>query len=498
MSTLTKAQSKFEQTYFRQSMSGGKLIKDRLQEYIENSESSINLTDRVFAQERNKELKSDKVITPRWHPLRYHLQQQEFLSSTIRFNIVPAGRRSGKTECAKRRLVRKAITNCKYAGARFIAAAPTHLQAKRIFWADLKALVPKKLQLSRPSESTLTIFLVNGSEIQVVGLDEPARIEGMPITHILLDEYGNMKPNVWSEHIRAGLSDHKGTADFIGVPEGRNHYHDLYLMAQTFDSNEWTIFEWPSSDILDPNEIASAKSLLDPITYQQEYEAKFVSFQGAAYYQFSEENSNYPLQYQPNLPLIFCFDFNVSPGVAVVCQEFAGNYQYNGNSFSGESFTAVIDEVHIPTNSTTPKVCNRLIDKYGNHTEKVICFGDATGGAKGTAKVAGSDWDLVRRILNPIFGHNFRMDIPKANPRERVRVNAVNSRLKSMDNSIRLRIDSKNALNLVRDLEGVRLKEETGELDKSDLKLTHLSDALGYYIVRKFPTTHRVTVVEQF
>ncbi len=498
MSVLTQAQSKFCKTYFGHSMSDCKSVRELLEDYLSNPESSINLTDSRFSLERKKELKSEKVITIRWHPLRHHSVQQDFLTSSTRFNIVPAGRRSGKTEIGKRRLVRKAITNHKYSGARFIASAPTHLQAKRIFWADLKALVPKKLQIIRPSESLLTIFLINGAEIQVVGLDVPARVEGPPITHILLDEYGNMKPNVWTEHIRAGLSDHKGTADFIGVPEGRNHYYDLYLYAQNADNEEWATFEWPSADILDPNEISSAKSLLDPVTYEQEYEAKFVSFQGPAYYQFSSENSNSQLQYQPNLPLIFCFDFNVSPGVAVVCQEFSGNYQYNGSSFSGDDFTAVIGEIYIPNNSTTPKICNQLIDRYGEHRERVICFGDATGGARGTAKVAGSDWDLVKRLLQPIFGHNFRMDIPKANPRERVRLNAVNSRLKSMDNSIRLRVDSKSTPNLIRDFEGVRLRDETGEIDKSDLRLTHLTDAIGYYISHKFPTTERVTIVEQF
>ena len=498
MSSLTQTQSKFGRTYFRKGMSEGKSVRDLIDEYTSNPESSINLTDSRFSFDREEELKSERVVTSRWHPLRRHKIQQDFLTSTTRFNVVPAGRRSGKTEIGKRRLIRKALTNCKFSGARFIAAAPTHAQAKRIFWADLKAFVPKKLQITRPSESLLTIYLVNGSEIQVVGLDEPARVEGSPITHILLDEYGNMKSTVWAEHIRPGLSDHKGTADFIGVPEGRNHYYDLYLYSLESDSNEWKTFEWPSSDILDDNEISSAKSLLDPVTYQQEYEAKFVSFQGPAYYQFSSENSIYYLQYNPHLPLIFCFDFNVSPGVAVICQEFEGNYQYNGSSFSGESFTAVIGEVHIPNNSTTPKVCNQLIDKYGEHRERVICFGDATGGARGTAKVAGSDWDLVKRILQPVFGHNLRMDISRSNPRERVRVNAVNSRLKSMDNSIRLRIDPKLAPNLVRDFEGVRLKDETGEIDKSDLKLTHLSDAIGYYIHSKFPTTARVTIVEQF
>jgi hypothetical protein len=42
---------------------------------------------------------------------------------------------------------------------------------------------------------------------------------------------------------------------------------------------------------------------------------------------------------------------------------------------------------------------------------------------------------------------------------------------------------------LVRDFEGVRLVEGgSGEIDKkSDSKLSHLSDAIGYYLWREFP-----------
>ena len=495
--TLTETQSRFARMFFNERMSASMDIGKLFREYLDCSTSSFNLNDHSFRVERKKEERSTKVLTPRWHFLRHHVIQQQFLHSNIRFVLVPSGRRSGKTEIGKRRLVKKAISHTKYPNARFIAAAPTHLQAKRIFWDDLKSLVPKRLLLCRPSESELTIFLVNGSEIQVAGLDAPERVEGNPITHILLDEYGNMKSSVWSEHIRPGLSDHKGTADFIGVPEGRNHYYDLYLDAQSSDNNEWAVFEWPSSDILDSKEIASAKSLLDPVTYQQEYNGKFTSFQGTAYYQFSDENTNYTLQYQPHKPLIFCFDFNVAPGVAIVCQEFEANYQYNGDSVQGPAFTGVIDEVYIRDNSTTPRICNKLIDKYGNHRERVICYGDATGGARGTAKIEGSDWDLIKRIFHPVFGHNFRMDIPRSNPRERVRVNAVNSRLKSVDGSVRLRFNKKVTPNLIKDFEGVILKDETGSIDKSDLKLTHSTDALGYYISRKFPTVPRTLHVEQ-
>ena len=54
----------------------------------------------------------------------------------------------------------------------YFAAAPTHNQAKKIFWQDLKALTLSVTHSKRPSESDLIIYMGNGSEIHVIGLDK--------------------------------------------------------------------------------------------------------------------------------------------------------------------------------------------------------------------------------------------------------------------------------------------------------------------------------------
>lgn len=278
------------------------------------------------------------------------------------------------------------------------------------------------------------------------------------------------------------MSDRNGWAWLIGVPEGRNHYYDLYLFAlNPKNQPEWAAFTWKSSDILPAVDIASARALLDELTFQQEYEASFVTFEGRCYYPFLQDTHCAPLRqlYNPRAPLIFCFDFNVEPGVAAVCQELALP--------SGLEGTAVIGEVHIPRNSNTPAVCRKLVADWGDHLGPVICCGDASGGSRGSAKVEGSDWDLIRAEFRG-SNLNVNYDVPAANPPERARVNAVNSRLKSSSGEIRLMVDKKAAPNVVRDLEGVvLLKGGSGEIDKKATpKLTHISDALGYYVHRRF------------
>jgi hypothetical protein len=72
---------------------------------------------------------------------------------------------------------------------------------------------------------------------------------------------------------------------------------------------------------------------------------------------------------------------------------------------------------------------------------------------------------------------------------ERHRVNAVNSRLMADDGTIRLMVDGEHARMTIKDFEGVRLLDGgSGEIDKKhDPKLTHLTDAVGYYVAKRFP-----------
>ncbi len=426
-----------------------------------------------------------------WTKFDYHEKQQLFWNSTARFNVVPAGRRSGKTAIAKRRLIRAALKAYKYDDSWFIAAAPTHRQAKQIYWRDLKRMVPKEFIVGRPSESELTIRLINGADITVMGLDVPERAEGRSIDGIVLDEYGNMIAKTWPEHIRPALSDRKGWASLIGVPEGRNHYYDTYVDARADESGEWETHTWTSEDILDPEEIKAAQHDLDPLTYEQEYRASFVNFTGLAYYSFDHDTHSKEKQnYSPDDDLILCFDFNVAPGVAVMVQEKPRETTMldSGILLVKEAWTAAIDEVYIPRGSNTLLVCDRIIDRYQQHRGTITCYGDATGGAGGSAKVSGSDWDLIKKKLKPVFQERLRFRVPAQNPRERVRVNSVNSRLKSIDGRIAFRCDPKCRY-LVKDFEGVRTVEGgSGEIDKdADPKLSHISDAVGYYIVFKFP-----------
>lgn len=430
---------------------------------------------------------TDFQLPERWYPLKYHPEHARLWHSQALYNIVAAGRRSGKTELAKRHGSLESIADVRYHDGRTVFGAPTRDQAKEIFWDDLKALVPPEL-VAEINETLLTIKLHTGYKIQVFGFDRPQRIEGKPIDRAYIDEFADVKPEAWERHLfpALGTLGRQGRAWLFGVPEGRNHFWQKARYAQGPDP-EWAFFHWRSEEVLSPRQIARYRATMDPRSYEQEFEASFLNFEGRAYYPFEwSVHALERLHYDPALPLILGFDFNVEPGVCAIMQEQA----YRGaRPEIAPVVTAVIGEVWIEANSNTEAVCRRIIQDWGDHRGPVRAYGDASGGARGSAKVKGSDWDLIggsEGLLSRHFGSRFKMDVPKDNPAVKARINAVNRRLLTGAGKVSMLIDPDKAPHACEDLDGVTLlKGGAFEIDKRKCELaglTHLSDGIGYYV----------------
>ncbi len=437
------------------------------------------------------------ILTPQYkrrvYPLFYHPTQQKIIDDTFtistRFCIIPSGRRSGKTELAgKRRLVARAVRGVDSPNPRYFAGAPTRDQAKRIYWKDLKLLSsPWHNPYKPPSESMLIIYLQGDREIHVVGMDKPSRIEGSHWDGGILDEYGNMKKETWLEHVRPALSTPgrpPAWCDFVGVPEGRNHYYNLHEKArmeikERGNKSDWGIYHWLSEDILPKEEILAAKRDLDDITYNQEYCGSFESPFGRIYYSFDDNVHGRKLEYYNYGDLHLCFDFNVSPGVAIALQEF----ELNGRTVDG-----VVGEVHIPKNSNTHRVSRKILEKYGKHKGDVYLYGDSTGGAKHSSSNGKTDWIIIEDILKPAFGKRMKNRVKNVNPRVKDRINSLNSRLMNTLGEVHLYIDPINAKETIRDFENTLVLDgSAGEVDKSNKEHSHLTDSLGYCIYSRYP-----------
>jgi len=207
-----------------------------------------------------------------------HDAQMEIFKSPARFKVVSAGRRFGKSRLAAWVLLIKALQS---KSKDVFYVGPTFQQSKDIMWGMLKELGQDVIKAAH--ENTAVLTLVNDRKIYLKGSDRPDTLRGVGLEYVVLDEYASMKPEVWEMILRPTLADVKGGAMFIGTPAGKNHFYKLYIEAQQDD--DWQAFQFNSTDnpLLDPKEIAAAKSTMSTQAFRQEFEATFESFTGGIF-----------------------------------------------------------------------------------------------------------------------------------------------------------------------------------------------------------------------
>jgi predicted phage terminase large subunit-like protein len=200
--------------------------------------------------------------------------QQEVWDCTTRFRVVAAGRRTGKSRLAALLLIYAALT-CPTKTAKVFYVAPTQGQAKDIMWDLLHELAGELVAGAHKNDCTIT--LINGVTIALKGADRPQTMRGVSLWFVVLDEYADIKPDVWETILLPALSDHDGDAFFIGTPMGRNHFYELYKDAELGDDEDYAAFHFTSYDnpYIKRSVIERAKRSMSSHNFRQEYMASF-------------------------------------------------------------------------------------------------------------------------------------------------------------------------------------------------------------------------------
>lgn len=385
-------------------------------------------------------------------------QSQIFLDPS-RFRVVVAGRRFGKTFLATAELLRAAMQgksrNCWY-------VAPTYKAAKEICWDMLMEVIPAEY-IGKKNETSLTISLLNGSTISLKGGEHPDSLRGRALDFVIMDEFADQKPTVWTEVLRPSISDREGSAMWIGTPKGRNHFYDLWTKGVDGDAS-WKSFQFTTlqGGNVSAEEIESARRDLDERTFKQEYEAAFVNYSGIIYYNFSREQSvasNAPADLDD---LHIGLDFNIDPMSAVVAVRV------------GQEIT-VIDEI-VLYGSNTDEMVDEIRNRYPN--KRITIYPDPASRQRKTSAGGRTDLSILQNA-------GFRIQVRNSHPAIRDRINAVNSRLLSADGKRNLFVHPK-CKQTIASLERQTYKEGTSQPDK-DSGYDHMNDALGYMVEFLYP-----------
>jgi predicted phage terminase large subunit-like protein len=228
-----------------------------------------------------------------------HAKQMEVFQSDARFKVVAAGRRAGKSYLSAVVLVIEALKEknrfgIDLKGKEVWYVAPTYTQARDIMWNVLKEICAPVME--KFHENTSTIFLKNGRTIKLKGSDRPDTLRGVSLAFVVLDEYAFMRPEVWDMIVGPALADTRGDALFIGTPDGKNHFYDLWMEGK--NSEDMASFHFNSLDnpIIQHEELEKARRRMSADAFRQEFEASFEAAGGGAFkseeFVFAEEPTN--------------------------------------------------------------------------------------------------------------------------------------------------------------------------------------------------------------
>mgnify|MGYP000968005103 FL=1 len=201
--------------------------------------------------------------------------------SENRFAVLVCHRRFGKTVGTVNEMIKKAVLNEKKAPV-YAYVAPYRNQAKRVAWEYLKYYT-NPIPGRTVNESELYVELPTrhngspGARLYIIGADHPDALRGIYLDGVILDEYADIKPELWGGVIRPALADRQGWAVFIGTPKGQNQFYEMYQHAEK--SADWyaCLYRADETDVIPTDELADMKAQMTDMEIRQELLCDFTA-----------------------------------------------------------------------------------------------------------------------------------------------------------------------------------------------------------------------------
>lgn len=411
-----------------------------------------------------------KTYTPHAGQYAFHYA----LDNWYRFLAMICGVRGGKTIAGARESVKQAWNCKKSINGVYGIIAPTFHMLKRTTWREFK--IAARPFTKKWSDSDMILILNNDREVHGFSADKPDRIRNSTLSGFWLDEGRECKEGIWDILLARVLST-GGKGILTTSPNSYDWIHKVFFEQR---DKEYGVVQFTTYDniYIEKEAISSLERKYDEKFARQEIHGEFVVFQGQVYYAFNRTKNAGDLafkvaQYDSKKRIALCCDFNVDPMVFVIAQVHKTNNNLDE--------IRVIGEIKL-RNSNTIEACQEFKKRYPAHRSGLWLYGDATGRARHSSSNV-TNWNIIEEELS---GYDPVMCVPRKNPAERDRVNAVNAMICNSKGERRLFVNPE-CKTLISDFEQVSYKQGRTEIDKTkDLNLTHASDALGYMIEKDY------------
>jgi hypothetical protein len=227
--------------------------------------------------------------------LLYNPYQQEFLRALdLRLEdgrpaysrlALFAGRRGGKTLIGGLATVKRAVAR---EGQTIWVATGSYPKLHDYVIPAVKRFLPATFLAKPFSESHYEWTLTNGTIIQARSLDDVNRARGPGLDLAWIDEARDVAQVAWKTMVPA-LTDKLGSVIITTTPSGFDWcFESFWMPAAEGTPGYWACKYRTSENPLYQQagyreELEAARRDMDPLFYQQEFEAEFVSFTGAIY-----------------------------------------------------------------------------------------------------------------------------------------------------------------------------------------------------------------------
>jgi len=273
--------------------------------------------------------------------------QKKLHKRLARFNVLVCHRRFGKTVFSINEMIRL-VLSCKRERPRVAYICPLFKQAKNVAWDMVKhysRVIPGVVF----NEAELRADYPNGGRLQLYGADNADALRGIYLDGVVLDEYAQINPRAWSEVIRPALSDRKGSAIFIGTPQGHNSFYDLFKRADVMDNWHREMYKASETGLLDDEELNAMRMEMTEAEYEQELECSWsAAIRGAYYAKAMDEAKIMSVPYDPAIGVITTWDLGVSDATVIWFLQIAGAEirAINCLSFQGSGLDAIVKKLN--------------------------------------------------------------------------------------------------------------------------------------------------------
>lgn len=410
--------------------------------------------------------------------------QFEFIKSHKKFMAFVGGYRSGKTFVG---CVRMCVNALEFPGIPQGYFAPTYPQIADIFY-DTMPVVAEAFGLFAdivPSKKRVYLRDNRGrclSTIVCKSMEHPHRIVGFNIAHALVDEIDCMPikkaDSAWKKIIARMSTVWPGrdmnTIDVTTTPEGFNWVYRKFIKELAANPSQRPLYgivhasTRQNAKNLPKDYIKSLKESYPANLVDAYIDGLFVNLtSGSVYPNFCRKLNHTDATIRPGEQLHVGMDFNINRMAATI------HVIRDGLPMLLEEATSLFD---------TPAMIVELKRRFAGHS--ITVYPDASGKNRKSVNGSESDHSLLRAA-------GFMVMVNPSNPMVRDRVLAVNAMFLNIEQKRRYLVNTDNCPVTTQVLEQ-QAYSENGEPNKDGTE--DPVDALGYFIVQRFPIAGSYTL----